>query len=1049
MSEHYDEIASYSRDLHQANVEQAKKERFKSLLERLFGSDEKARQLIDGMSLGAEQVVFNIPLPERVKTGFADTQYGNVIIEFESDLDATGEHAKDQLREYVAGNFESGETTSYTLISTDGLQWEVYTPDPDSLAEGDLSAPDVILNEMETLVLPEDPSEDEAEAFYYFLDRRLFHVERLKPTLEHFQREFGPASATFSACMTRLTEHFHQTHEDGEVETAYTQWERFLSIAYGSFESSARVFLVHTYLSVFAKMLAYVVVAQTDHIGEDELRGIVRGGAFEKLNVRNFTGRDFFGWVGSDAHFDALKPVFRRLAQAIGDYDFRRVEEDILKGVYQELIDRDTRHDLGEYYTPDWLCKHIVEELDPEADARILDPACGSGSFLRAAAMRLRTEHPERSAQEIAQQITGIDIHPLSVQIAKTTLLLALGEKIKNVKRPVTLRVYLANTLLSPKGSVGLFGSSFTLTIDEQPYKINSKVFDDPGFFDAATDACEELAELTKGEEVVSQETFRNALEKRDLSNGLSDDLVQSFHRIYQGFKGAKEAGRDSIWRFIVQNSYKPYFMRDQFDYVVGNPPWISYRYVENESYQDRLRRLAEKLKVMPESKENLTHLEIASIFFAHAADYFLKRQGEVAFVLPRSLFSAAQHRKVRGGTAEGLKLTEVWDLDDVEPLFKVPSCVLFAEHRVVKKKIPNEGLPGRVFSGRLTATNLNWTEAAPDLTEEETRYYHGKLGSLTALTRYKLQSGGKVNHYQPHFRQGATIVPRNFYFVEPASDPPDLTNRVITVQPDAEQLKHAKKPWKHFERQGRIHTRFLFRTALAKNLVPFALVDPVLVLLPAEAQGRSIKLYTPDDLMQDGHLDAAKWFTEAAEYWREHCTERNEDTSLTEYLNWRSKLTKQDLGKDYLVLYTASAKDANAAVVRRDALDRTFVVDYKAYWYGTNDLDEAHYVAAFLNADEPNRMIKAFQSRGNFGPRDVSKKILEVPLPEYDASSERHQRLASLGRQAKKRTADFLAVQDLSGLGGRKLGSLRLEVREHLEETLEGIDAVLEEMVT
>jgi hypothetical protein len=43
------------------------------------------------------------------------------------------------------------------------------------------------------------------------------------------------------------------------------------------------------------------------------------------------------------------------------------VREDVLKGVYQQLIDPKDRHDLGEYYTPDWLCERIVQELLPKA----------------------------------------------------------------------------------------------------------------------------------------------------------------------------------------------------------------------------------------------------------------------------------------------------------------------------------------------------------------------------------------------------------------------------------------------------------------------------------------------------------------------------------------------------------------------------------------------------------------------------------------------------------------------------------------------------------
>ena len=47
------------------------------------------------------------------------------------------------------------------------------------------------------------------------------------------------------------------------------------------------------------------------------------------------------------------------------------------------------------------------------------------------------------------------------------------------------------------------------------------------------------------------------------------------------------------------------------------------------------------------------------------------------------------------------------------------------------------------------------------------------------------------------------------------------------------------------------------------------------------------------------------------------------------------------------------------------------------------------------------------------------------------------------------KHAGDFLSEQNLGVLRGRKLGNIRLKVREHLEETLEEIDAVLEEMAT
>ena len=49
----------------------------------------------------------------------------------------------------------------------------------------------------------------------------------------------------------------------------------------------------------------------------------------------------------------------------------------------------------------------------------------------------------------------------------------------------------------------------------------------------------------------------------------------------------AKEAGRDSIWRFILQNTYRPFFLRNQFDFVIGNPPWLTYSQITVAEYQD------------------------------------------------------------------------------------------------------------------------------------------------------------------------------------------------------------------------------------------------------------------------------------------------------------------------------------------------------------------------------------------------------------------------------------------------------------------------------
>jgi type I restriction-modification system DNA methylase subunit len=490
-------IIEYFQKLKSANKQATKKEAFKDLLNRLYSADKELRTLIDKITLGAEKTVVNIPRKEKLHKGSADTLYNNIIIEFENNLKQTLNHAKEQLAGYLLSQLRSGEGYNFTLIATDCITWKVFSPDVTQIDKiEELKEHELILNEVKSssFVLNERNAED----FYYWIDRFLFKEEKQKATLKRIEEAFGYQSHIFIESYRELQKWFQEAKKFGEVQVSYDQWEKFLSIAYGSFDVRDDVFLVHTYLSLFSKMLAYSIVSNDDYIDDDELKGILDGTIFHKYNIRNFVDNDFFHWVTSVRSFNNLKKVFRLIAQEISHFDYENVDEDVLKGVYQELIDIDTRHSLGEYYTPDWLCERIVKEFDFKKTDKILDPACGSGSFLRAAIHRIRELNPDVTVEELNEQVYGIDIHPLSVQIAKTTLLLALGKEIINAKNPVYLNIILANTLLAPEGVQNLFGSEFQLSIDKEKYHLTTQILEDVRLFDEALGICDDLAEQTK-----------------------------------------------------------------------------------------------------------------------------------------------------------------------------------------------------------------------------------------------------------------------------------------------------------------------------------------------------------------------------------------------------------------------------------------------------------------------------------------------------------------------------------------------------------------------
>jgi hypothetical protein len=452
---------------------------------------------------------------------------------------------------------------------------------------------------------------------------------------------------------------------------------------------------------------------------------------------------------------------------------------------------------------------------------------------------------------------------------------------------------------------------------------------------------------------------------------------------------------------------------------------------------------------------------EIASIFLAHSANYFLSNSGgTVAFVLPRSFMSADQHHNTRVGDVSGIRLTEIWDLRDVHPLFRVPSCVFFAIPESDKRRrlIPAAGLKGLSISGRLPAHHIHYAAATRYLTETSHPWFYSTLGGRktrgrSAFTEVLIQSSADSNSYATRFKQGATIVPRNFYFLEitqKLDEAADLKNRTVSVRTSALAEEEAKGTWKGKTLSGRVESNLLFRTALARNVVPFALIDPPLVTLPllvVEADGeRQFLLATAEDLLANGYRYASTWFDDAERASIRHRTAKYAKAGMTlqRRLDFQRGATAQSPDARHLVIYTASGTDASAVVIDRTKIDLPFIVDHKTYWCEPRSEEEAHYLAAFLNSGFANQKIKGFQSTGLFGERDIHKTIVKLPLPAFDKRNDGHMQLAYLGREAAKRSHTFASAQGWSELKPHVLGRARVATRRHLADALVDIDVLL-----
>lgn len=1029
-------IQKYRERLQSLNKELTKKELFKDLLHRLYAGSETVERVIDEMTGGAETTILNIPPKDKIRRGSADTLYNKIIIEFENELKPNLKHAKKQLAGYLLGQFNSGEGYNFTLIASDFITWKVFAPDISQLNVWEtLQEHELILNEVESVSFTLD--ETNAEDFYFGIDQFLFREEKLKATLRRMVEAFGQKSHVFIDCFRELSMQYNEIKKYGEIQVSVEQWRKFLSIAYGSFGASDDNFLIHTYLSIFANLITYSSISNKEFIEEAELAEIMSGKIFERNNIDRFIENDFFHWVGNQRNFLMQTKVFRVSAQKIATYDFNDIDEDILKGVYQELIDLDTRRALEEYYTPDWLCERIVNEYSFKKTDKILAPSCGSGSFLVAAISHLKELHPDMTFEQISANIYyGIDIHPLSVQIAKTNILILFGKDIRKKQKPVYINVILANSLLAPEGVENLFGCEFSLQINKKQVILSTQILDDNLLFNAAIDICDDLAESTSHQNPIKKESLIHAIRNFTRNSNFNGNISESFYKLYLAFKEVKERKRDSIWSFIIKNLYSPYFFAKRFDYVIGDPPWFTYSSIKNEEYQKQLNDLAEKHLVKPTKVANFTNLEIAAIFMSYCSSYFFKDNGKLAFVLPRVFFSADQHDNTRSGKAKGFALTQIWDLNEVSPLFNVPSCVFFAEKSEVKKNLPKEGLKGLSLAGHLPYHNCNLEIAQTKLKETSQTYFYIKQGKATAFPTKKAKTQAKPSPYRELFKQGATIIPYAFYFVKLNQEEFYPKNTTTHVETSKSIQAEAKASWKSIRLSGQIESKFVFRTALAKSILPFALHQPDFVVLPIaieenEEKQKKIKLLPVSELLEMEERFAVRWFQNVENIWAIHRTEKNRKISAINYLNWNNKLESQNLNKPFLVIYAGSGEDAYAALVKRDIFDTEFIVDSKSYAFYTDSLSEAYYLTTVLNATLPNLMMKDFQSKGLFGARDVHKKILNVYFPKFSEKNEKHLRLAELGKIAHEKTAEFLRTIDKDiKIEGLQLGRLRMGIK-------------------
>ncbi len=993
---------------------------FLRFIERAFGIDPDRFDI----ELGVGEARFQ---------GRVDTLLGDLVFEFKRDLDAERATGKTELTKYLL----TPQVGAHCFgIITDGIVFEVY-----GLREGKLRSlgDSVDLGKLAS----ENP-----ESALLWLDSFLFQGKSIPPKSNDVVKRFGADSAVFYAAAENLREMFMYLRGDDTTQVKFTEWNSLLAKVYGSRDvGNVELFLRHTYLSLLAKTLAYLALVRRQPQSESNLLGIVSGVVFQRRGIFNLAEEDFFAWVLHDQVREAALKLLRGLAKHLGIYDASRVDEDLLKELYQELIDPETRHDLGEFYTPDWLAMLTLREAGYNGRGSVLDPACGSGTFLFSTIRLAREVRKTDDLVTYAQDnVMGVDVHPLAVTISRVNYALALGPDLKKHQGKLVIPVYMADSLLREERKNGepieipISGRRKTTTSSQdgkkkatragQTFIVPACMARNPRLLDDIVDAC---CQYGRGEgdkdELVSG--FVEFLAKRWRSG---DDIESKFWRNNVRLMiDLVRKGRDTIWGFILRNAYRPIFLSDRgFDFIVGNPPWLAYRYIQDERYQEQIKNLTFAYGLLGRNETKLfTQMDTSTIFYEFCWDRYRKPGGTVAFVMPRTILTGTkQHDKFRQ-----LGFTSIVTLEGVSPLFGVPACVLIRR----AKAIHTSEIPTKELSGTLPARNLTWEAAKSRFTSFETTYSPP-------------ESAGESS-YLSQVKNGATIFPRCFWFVRPIQNDDGGTtdpNRPF-LETDTIIEEFAKVPWKGLRFEGEVEAEFLYATLLTRHLLPFGVRRLDLVVLPIVERSEGLLLLQAEDAMRRGFPFLSDWLSKVEATWAQHKKESRTETAC-DYLNWQNKLVLQSPTEGSHLVYNAGGThlaacvvDCNSNIMKQCTLSpRGFVVQHETYHFTSDNLAESHYLCAIVNSPCVNAFIKPFQPQGLWGERRIERRPFEVlPIPKYDPNKTAHQRLAELS-QICHRIVEPIAPK----MTGGNIGEQRSEVRRILRSQLSEIDELTREIL-
>ena len=991
-----------------------------------------------------EEVVEEAPPAEGSRQA-VDLTALDTFIEFKRRIGTASDGAPnpqyvEQLDDYLAQSASQGRVRMGIL--TDGKRW---------LLRRWPRASDVLLTRPYAFTL-EDP--DRWFTLHEWLrDYALGVPESVTPNREEIAKHFGSASPSYQRDIAALKALYQENAELETVRVKRRLWYDLLRTALGEIayttdgmesplhhdtEEMDDLFVRHTYLSAVIGMVVQASFGiDVRRLAETDPADLLLGRElYRATGLQGVLESDFFAWPNEVGG----KPLLQTLARRVARFDWAEAPPDTAGTLYETVIPPEERRQLGEYYTPAWLARVMLRELvDDPLNRRVLDPACGSGTFVAEAVFRFIAAAKETNwkplevLNRLREAVTGIDVHPVAVHLARATWTLAARPAINAAgaaghDASLSIPVYLGDALQLRYRTGDMF-AEHNVTVQVEDDENTELVFP------------VSLVERAEDFDALMGDVSASIERGDDPFLALADNQIydpverQTVGQTIRAMQWLHDQGRNHIWAYYSRNMVRPVALsRSRVDVVIDNPPWINYNQTA-DILRDELQSLSRDRYGIWAGGRYATHQDVAGLFFSRSVDLYLKDGGVIGFVLPHSALQAGQYSKWRSGRWKARKTgpsvqvdfntKPAWDLERLEPntFFPVAASVVFA--RKLSQDATVKPLAGSVERWRGKAGAEDVSREPVDITDT------GVVGD---------------SPYAGLSRQGASIVPRCLFYVEETDNTAIVkASPTITVNPRRGSLD--KAPWKDLDLTAitgqTVERRHLFDVYLGETIAPYVTLEPLKALLPLKRGDADI----PTDDNGPGGIRLGGLERRMRERWQTVNRRWEENKALANRLNllgqldYMGKLSSQlewqhnPKNRTVRVLYNQSGAPTATPLEDDEAL-----ADYTLYWIACKSTNEANYVLAIINSDALAVAVNRYTIPNWAGnTRHLQKHLWKLPIPEFDPAQGLHAEIAKAGAAAAARAKAKL--DDLREKRGDKLTVTiaRRELRAWLRTSIEG----------